>query len=140
MKPVHAARFGLGSSGLAALAAVALVASSAFADDGAPHKTNKAPAHPRHAKSVAKSASSSGPLEDVKFSNPYAPPVGAAQAPKSDLAPAGKAPPKQPEGGVSVGVKWHASNDPNNPYEHVLPRSGADEPGDSLQLGVKLGF
>lgn len=140
MKPVHAARFGLGSLGLAALAAVALVASPAFADDGAPHKTNKAAAHPRHAKSVAKPASASGALEDVKFSNPYAPPVGTAQAPKSDLAPAGKAPPKQPEGGVSVGVKWHASNDPNNPYEHVLPRSGPDEPGDSLQLGVKLGF
>ncbi len=26
------------------------------------------------------------------------------------------------------------------PYEHVLPRSGEDGPGDSLQLGVKLGF
>ena len=95
---------------------------------------------PRHAKSVARNSQFVRRVGGRRnFSNPYAPPVGTAQAPKSDLAQAGK-PPKQPEGGVSVGVKWHASNDPNNPYEHVLPRSGEDGPGDSLQLGVEPDF
>ena len=37
-------------------------------------------------------------------------------------------------------LKWHASNEPNWLYEHVVPRAGPDGPGDAIQAGVKLGF
>lgn len=47
---------------------------------------------------------------------------------------------KGARGRVSFGVKRHASNEPNNPYERVLPRSGPDGPSDTFEGGIKLGF
>jgi hypothetical protein len=76
----------------------------------------------------------------IKFSDPYAPPVDAGQALKSDFPPAATGTPKEPAAGVSFDLKWHASNAPNNLYEHVLPRSGPDGPGDKVEGGIKLGF
>jgi hypothetical protein len=130
-------RSGLACLAFAALMLVPPVGSSALAQDGAALQAKKTPAH---AKSAATAPSPSDRLKDVKFSDPYAPPVGNAPAPKGDLAPPGNGPPKEPVGSISPVVKWHASNAPNWLYENVVPRAGPDEPGDAIQAGVKLGF
>ncbi len=134
------ARSGLVCLALVALLVVAPIASSAFAEDSAALQAKKTPAHAKRPKSAATAPSQSGALKDINFSDPYAPPVGTAQAPKSDLAPAGNGPPKEPVGSISPVLKWHASNAPKWLYENVVPHAGPDGPGDAIQAGVKLGF
>lgn len=130
----------VGCFSLGCLAFAALMASPAFADNDPAPTAKKTPAQARHAKSVATAPGQSGSLPDIEFSDPYAPPGGAAQASKGDFAPAANGAPKEPAGGISFGLKWHANNAQNNLYEHVLPRASPDGPGDAVEGGIKLGF
>jgi hypothetical protein len=41
---------------------------------------------------------------------------------------------------MSIGLKWHATNEPVDPYDSVRHTSGPDGPGDTLEGGIKLGF
>jgi hypothetical protein len=41
---------------------------------------------------------------------------------------------------VSFTYKWHATNEPVDPYWHVRNAPGADAPGSSFLGGLKLGF
>ncbi len=117
---------------------VVFAAPSAAADDvGAPAPV-KAPAHVAKAKPKTKPAAPAGGMTDIQFSDPGAPPVGAAKSPKL-AAPvdAARAPP-EPQGGPSLDLKWHADNDHiNNPY---LPPWVANGQGYNVEAGVRLGF
>ena len=44
-----------------------------------------------------------------------------------------------PKGGVSFTYKWHATNEPVDPYWHVRD-PGPDTPGSTFLGGLKLGF
>ncbi len=123
-----------------AFVVAAIAASSAVADDAAPQKSNKAPARAAHAKSAKPAADQAGGWRDVKFSNPNAPPVGAAPAAMSGFPPAANRAPKEAAGGVSLGLKWHATNEPIDPYDAIRHTSGPDGPGDTFEGGIKLGF
>ena len=78
-------------------------------------------------------------LGAVKFSNPYAPPEGAGKATGGDFSAARRAAPVDPKGGVSFTYKWHATNEPVDPYWHVRD-PGPDAPGSAFLGGLKLGF
>jgi hypothetical protein len=78
-------------------------------------------------------------LGGVKFSDPYAPPDGTRQAKTGELPVAPKPAPTEPKGGVSITYKWHATNEPTDPYWHVR-NSGPDAPGSTFLGGLKLGF
>jgi hypothetical protein len=132
MKPVIVGRFCL-----VCFAFAALTASPALADNDFAPKAKKTPTH---AKSAETAPSQPGNPQTIKFSDPYARPIGAGQPSKSDFPPAATGAPKEPAGGVSFGVKWHATNSPNYPYEHVLPTAGAEGSGDTFEGGIKLGF
>lgn len=123
--------------------ASAIAFSSAIADEIAPPKPSRTPAHaakPPHAKSAKPAADQAGGLLGVKFSDPNAPPVGAAPAPDGGFAPAANGTPAEPASGVSLGVKWHATNEPIDPYDAIRHTSGPDGPGDTFEGGIKLGF
>jgi hypothetical protein len=79
-------------------------------------------------------------LSDIQFSNPYAPPVGAGKATGPDFPAPRSAAPVDPKGGVSFTYKWHATNEPLDPYWHLRNSPGADAPGSKFLGGLKLGF
>jgi hypothetical protein len=115
-------------------------ASSAIADEIAAPEPKKTPAQAAHAKPAKPPVAQAGGLQDVKFSDPNAPPVGAAPASKSALAPAANGAPKEPAANVSLSLKWHAANEPVDPYNAIRHTSGPDGPGDAFEGGIKLGF
>jgi hypothetical protein len=102
-----------------------------------------APPPPAAKSKVVKPPATQGQsLGDIQFSNPYAPPVGAGKATGAGLPAPRSAAPVDPKGGVSFTYKWHATNEPVDPYWHVLQRNspGADAPGSKFLGGLKLGF
>jgi hypothetical protein len=119
---------------LAAAALIALAVSPARADDAA----TPPPAKPVAAKHKTKpKPSDPADFQNVRFSDPSAPPDGSARS-GSLVAPSqssGVA--KTPAGGVSLGVKWHAESHVNDPYWQPWVPNGE---GESVQAGVKLGF
>lgn len=121
--------------------ALAFAASSAVADETAPVKPRKPPARAAHAKAAKSPSEQAGGLQDVKFSDPKAPPVGAgAASTRSAFATAASGAPKDPAANVSLGLKWRATNEPVDPYDAIRHTSGPDGPGDTFEGGVKLGF
>jgi hypothetical protein len=116
----------------------------AFGDDpGAPKapvpQAAKPHAGPMKGKPPAP-ASTTGSVGEIDFSQPYAP----ASSPQkgSNAAPGAQTrqAPVEPQGGLSLDLKWHATNDKVDPYDAVRHTSGPDGPGDGVAAGVKLGF
>jgi hypothetical protein len=126
--------------GLVSIACGAAAFAQAHADD----LTDQLPQPPRTSKAKALKPAKPAPsqaddLGGVKFSNPYAPPEGAGKATGGDFSAARRAAPVDPKGGVSFTYKWHATNEPVDPYWHVRD-PGPDAPGSSFLGGLKLGF
>jgi hypothetical protein len=81
-------------------------------------------------------------MRDVTFSDPGAPLVGSAKSPKPVALPStAKGAPIDPDGGLSLALKWHATSDSNDPYDGTARHtSGPDGPGNAVLGGIKLGF
>jgi hypothetical protein len=110
----------------------------AFAEDAASPPPVKAPAHVAKKAKPKPTASTDGmSMRDIQFSNPSAPPVGAAKPSKPALTPAAKGVAAEPQGGAALDLKWHAENHVNNPYWEPWVPNGQ---GDSVEAGVKVGF
>jgi hypothetical protein len=129
----------LGRIGIACLVST-LACTAAVADEATPAKPGKPSAHAAHARAVKSPDEQAAGLQGVKFSDPNAPPIGAATSSKSEFAPAEHSAPKETAPGMSIGLKWHATNEPVDPYDSVRHTSGPDGPGDTLEGGIKLGF
>lgn len=117
-----------------------IAASSAVADDVAAPASVKAPGHVARAKNKtrAKSVVPAAGMEAIEFSDPSAPPVGAAKSPKLAVPPDAAGAPAESQGGPSLDLKWHADNDHiNNPYWQPWVPNGQ---GYNVEAGVKLGF
>lgn len=101
----------------------------------------KAPAHAQKTK-AAKPAAPADSMRDVTFSDPSGPLIDGAKTPKQPAQPsAAKGAPVDPDGrGLSLDMKWHATNDTADPYDAVRHTSGQDGPGTSVLGGIKLGF
>jgi hypothetical protein len=114
----------------------------AIADDLSAAPPQAPPPPAAKSKVVQPPATQGQSLSDIQFSNPYAPPVGAGKATGAGLPAPQRAAPIDPKGGVSFTYKWHATNEPVDPYWHVLQRNSpaADAPGSKFLGGLKLGF
>jgi hypothetical protein len=126
---------------------IALSATPAFCDDHAPPSaTDGAGATVVKPRPVAKKpklpskAPTTGSLNDIQFSRPNAPPVGAQKGAAQASQATKAAGPSEPQGGVSLDLQWHASNDKTDPYDAVRHTSGPNGPGDGVLGGIKLGF
>jgi hypothetical protein len=98
-----------------------------------------APTHGAKAKARIKprSAAPAAGVESITFSDPDAPPAGAAK-PRKPVSPADAPVSPVPEGGPSLDLKWHADNSHiNNPYWQPWVPNGE---GANVEAGVKLGF
>jgi hypothetical protein len=126
-----------------ALASAILIAIAApfeaAAQTAAPAPVN-APAHSAKAKPKIKpkAAAPAVDIDAIKFSDPDAPPTGAAKPSKPSVASTGAAVSPVPEGGAALDLKWHADNSHiNNPYWQPWVPNGQ---GANVEAGVKLGF
>jgi hypothetical protein len=138
----HGAFMNLLRHGLVWIICGAVACTPALADDLTPQQPQPPPASGPKAKAQkpAKPApSQTEGLGAVKFSNPYAPPEGAGKATGGDFSAARTAAPVDSKGGVSFTYKWHATNEPVDPYWHVRD-PGPDAPGSTFLGGLKLGF
>ena len=127
-------------SSLVAFALVAISASAAFADDVSAPIIHKTPDRAVKAK-LAKPTVRAGDRRDVKFSDPNALLAGATKGARPDLRPIdARDVPAEPNGGLSLGLKWRATNDHPDPFDAVRQTSGPNGPGDAVEGGIKLGF
>jgi hypothetical protein len=108
--------------------------------DNLPAPPQPAPPHAAKTKAAKPPATKPQTLGDTPFSNPYAPPVGAGKGADAGFPAPQAAAPVDPKGGVSFTYKWHATNEPTDPYVHVRNSAGPDGPGDTFLGGLKLGF
>jgi hypothetical protein len=97
-----------------------------------PQPSRTAPAKANSAKLHKVTPSRTDELDGVKFSHPYAPPVGAGKAAGGDFPAVQRAAPIAPKGDVSFTYKWHATNDPVDPYNAVTHKEGPRRPGRHL--------
>ena len=126
-----------------AIAATVFAATAAIADDlsgadkGAaapkPHRSAKKP------KSPATDATDAG-MDQIQFSQPNASPLASTKKANAAAPPSSRAAPSEPDGGVSLDLKWRATNDKVDPFDAVRHSSGANGQGDAVQGGVKIGF
>jgi hypothetical protein len=123
----------------AALAATPVVADDQTPPGAAAAQRDKNSARAKPAKPPATPAAAQGVPDAIDFSQPYGSPL-APKGAKPAVAPAARLVPKQPEGGVSLDLKWRATNDKIDPYDAVRHTSGPDGQGDAVEGGVKLGF
>jgi hypothetical protein len=80
-------------------------------------------------------------LGSIPFSDPYAPPIGTGKAAGGGLPAAKATAPVYPKGGLSFTYKWHATNDPTDPYWNIRNNEyRSDGPGSTFLGGLKLGF
>jgi hypothetical protein len=126
---------------VAFLSVATLIAAPAFSDDlDASHSAAVAvKPHPRAKKpKPAATDPTSQSMDQIHFSQPNASPIApqksAAPSPRPGVAA------KDPQGGLSVDLKWRANNDKVDPYDAVRHSSGPGGPGDAVQGGIKLGF
>jgi hypothetical protein len=131
--------------GLVWIVCGAAASTQALADELAapqlPPSTSAAKAMAKPLKPARPGSSQAGGL-DEKFSNPYAPPEGAGKATGARNFPAtGSAGAVDPKGGMSFTYKWHATNEPFDPYWQLRHNEyGPDGPGNTFLGGLKLGF
>jgi hypothetical protein len=117
------------------MVALLLGAASALADNGSPHEVK-----PKALKAkLPRAAPPAGGIGDIKFSDPSARLVGETKT-KPALPSDSSGGTAQPSGGVSLDLKWHATNEPVDPFDAVRHTSGPDGAGDAVLGGVKLGF
>jgi|SRR5271170_4658779 len=83
--------------------------------------------------------SATGDLGDIRFSEPPSPVTGARPPRENDAGPATRKS-VEPQGGVSLDLKWHATNDRVDPFDSVRHTSGPDGAGDGIEGGLELGF
>lgn len=120
---------------LACLVFIAMGAAPAVADDPAAPPPAKARAHVAKAKAKIKPADPDN-IANIKFSDPSAP-LG-AKPPKPTVPSVAPSVAATPEGGPSLGLKWHADNGHiNNPYWQPWVPNGQ---GASVETGVNFGF
>ena len=113
----------------------------AIADDLSAAPPTAPPPLAAKSKVVKPPATHGQSLSDIQISNPYAPPVGAGKATGADFPAPKRAAPVDPKGGVSFTYKWHASNEPFDPYWQLRNSEyGPDGPGGTFLGGLKLGF
>jgi hypothetical protein len=113
----------------------------ATADDLPATQPNAAPPPAAKSKIVKPPATEGQSLGDIQFSNPYAPPVGTGKATGANFPAAKTAPAVDPKGGMSFTYKWHATNEPFDPYWQLRNNEyGPNGPGNTFLGGLKLGF
>ena len=78
-------------------------------------------------------------METIDFSTPNQSPV-APKSPKPSSPSEARSAPVEPQGGVSLDMKWHATNDKADPFDSVRHTSSPNGPGDAVEGGFKLGF
>jgi len=134
-------------SALPPFLAIAFWATSAFCDDLEPLRSSRAigaSAAKSHtlAKKPKPAMTDSTPrdLDKIEFTQPNAPPLGAQRTASPAPATSPGRPPNEPQGGVSLNLKWRATNDKVDPYDAVRHDSGPNGPGDAVEGGIKLGF
>jgi hypothetical protein len=122
--------------------AMCLVAPIAAAAQDLPAtQPNAAPPPAAKSKIVKPPATDTQSLGAIQFSNPYAPPVGAGKATGANFPAAKTAPAVDPKGGMSFTYKWHATNEPFDPYWQLRNNEyGPNGPGNTFLGGLKLGF
>jgi hypothetical protein len=76
--------------------------------------------------------------DQIQFSQPNASRSPPRRARRRSQAQA--AAPSEPDGGVSLDLKWRATNEKTDPFDAVRHSSGPNGPGDAVQGGVKIGF
>jgi hypothetical protein len=103
------------------LSVVGVVCTVATADAQNLHAHSKQTGSPVKVATVAGTASRSGSLSGIKFSDPYAPPVGTGKAAIVRFPARPRDEPVQPQGGVSL-------------------TAGRDAPDEPMTGGVKLSF
>ena len=81
-----------------------------------------------------------GSMGEIDFSQPYSPASSPQKGSSSAPAAQTRNVPVEPQGGLSLDLKWHATNDKADPFDGVRHTSGPDGPGDGVEAGVKLGF
>ena len=125
---------------LAWAACAAAVCAQARADDVAAPQPKPAHASKARAKPANQAQPQADGLGEIQFSNPYAPPEGAAGKKAADFPVGARPAPTQPKGDVSFSYKWHATNEPVDVYNVVRHSAGPEGPGDTFMGGLKLGF
>jgi hypothetical protein len=108
----------------------------------------KAPKHADMAKvnakktDTSKSPVSEGNMRDPIFSDPGVPVMSSTKSPvPATAAPSAKGASVAPGSGPSLDLKWHATSDPNDPYDGTARHtSGSEGPGNAVLGGIKFGF
>jgi hypothetical protein len=83
--------------------------------------------------------SATGDLGDVRFPEPPSPVHGARPPRESDAGPASRKS-VEPQGGGSLDLKWHATNDRVDPFDAVRHSSGPDGGETALKAASNLDF
>jgi len=112
----------------------------ASADDLPAQPLKPVKPHAARPKAAKPAATQDGSLSDIPFSNPYAPPAGAGKTASGEFPAAKTAAPVNPKSGMSFTYKWHATNEPTDPFWNVRNEYGPDGPGSTFLGGLKLGF
>ena len=127
-----------------AIAATVFAATAAVADDlGGANQGAAAAPKPHHSAKKPKSPApdaTDADMDQIQFSQPNASPLASTKKANTAAQPSSRTAPSEPDGGVSLELKWHATNDKTDPFDAVRHSSGPNGPGDAVQGGVKLGF
>jgi hypothetical protein len=99
-----------------------------------PHRSVKKPKNP------ATDATTDAGMDQIQFSQPNASPLASTKGANAATQPSSRAAPSEPDGGVSLDLKWRATNDKADPFDAVRHSSGPNGEGDAVQGGVKIGF
>jgi len=124
---------------LPCLLAIAFGANAAVADDAAEPPSHQTKSHAQVKKGKPDAPAKTDGMETIDFSRPNESPL-APKPPKSSSPPEARGAPAEPQGGVSLDMKWHATNDKADPFDSVRHSSGPNGPGDAIEGGFKLGF
>jgi hypothetical protein len=119
-----------------AIAAMAFAATAAVTDDLGAAAAPKPHQGAKTVKGQASDATDAG--NQIRFSQPNASPL--ASKASATAQPSSGAAPSEPDGGVSLDLKWRVTNEKTDPFDAVRHSSGPNGPGDAVQGGVKIGF
>jgi hypothetical protein len=127
-----------------AIAATVFAATAAVADDLSSANQGAAAApKPHHSAKKPKSPApdaTDASMDQIQFSQPNASPLASTKKANTTAQPSSRAAPSEPDGGVSLDLKWRATNDKVDPFDAVRHSSGPNGPGDAVEGGVKIGF
>lgn len=126
-----------------AIIAAAFAGTTAVADDLGDTNKGAAVAKPHHSSKKPISpatASTDASMDQIQFSQPNASRLEPTKKTKATPQPSSSVVPKEPGGGVSLDLKWRATNEKVDPFDAVRHSSGPNGEGDAVQGGVKIGF